>query len=117
MEMLKVGLVIAAGLGSTWAARATTDALFGVAAPQPLLQAAGEAAPAGAGGATAPAASGGDADAAPPAIPEMSREQMDEEFRKAQAELGAGAKGGEMSEFRPTKPLPADLAIALPSDI
>jgi hypothetical protein len=117
MEILKVGLVIAAGLGSTWAARATTDALFGVATPQPLVQAAGEADPARAGGGTAPAAAGAGAAPEAPAIPEMSREQMDEEFRKAQAELGAGGKSAEMGEFRPTKPLPADLAISLPSDI
>lgn len=106
MEILKIGLVIAAGLGSTWVARETTEALLGVPAPRRFVQAPADegAGAAGAGEATAPA------------VPEMSREEMEKEFQKAQAELG-GDKAAELREFRPSKPLPADLPIALPSDI
>ena len=110
MDILKVGLVMAAGLGSTWVARATTDALLGPPRPQMLMQAGeqtpGQATPA----AEAPAAS-------PPAVPEMSREEMDAELKRAQAEIVGKPAPGDTEEFRPTKPLPADLPISLPSDI
>jgi hypothetical protein len=110
MEILKVGLVMVAGLGSTWVARETTDLFLAAPAGQgqgraqePAQDAAAEPAPGG-----APAA----------AIPEMSREEMEEELKRAQAELaGGGKKDAELREFRPTRPLPADLPIALPSDI
>ncbi len=104
MEIIKVGLVIAAGLGSTWMARETTEALFGVSAPRQYLQAQEDGA-------------AGGAEQTTPAVPEMSREEMDKEFREAQAQMGGGGKEAELREFRPTRPLPADLPIALPSDI
>lgn len=104
MELVKIGLVMAAGLGSTWVARTTTDALLD---PPPaaatLVQAGGEAASGAAG--------------APPAVPEMSREEMEAELKRAQAEVSGAKDGTELREFRPSKPLPADLPIALPSDI
>jgi len=106
VEILKIGLVIAAGLGSTWAAREATEFL-GMPAPQRFVQAPADE---GAGAA-------GAGEAAAPAVPELSREEMDEEFQKAQAEIRGGDKEAELREFRPTKPLPADLPIALPSDI
>jgi hypothetical protein len=109
MEILKVALVVATGLGSTWAAGVVTDAAFGGPRPQALVQDAGRQEPA-----TPPPAAG---DGQAPAVPEMSREEMEAELRRAQAELGAGSKGEELREFRPTKPLPADLPVALPSDI
>lgn len=113
MEILKVGLVVAAGLGSTWMAREATEALFGVPRPQFLLQAEqpqqrSSARDGGAQGVQPAEAS---------AVPELSREEMEAELRRAQEELGARAKDDELREFRPTRPLPADLAIALPSDI
>jgi hypothetical protein len=49
----------------------------------------------------------------------MSREEMEEELRRAEAEIsgqGAGKDAGP-GEFRPSRPLPADLPISLPSDI
>ena len=107
MEVFKVGLVIAVGLGSTWAARATTDALFGP--PLQLMQAQ-EPEP-------APVSQPDAARGAPPAVPEMSREEMDAELRRAQAEIAGQPAPGEIGEFRPSKPLPADLPIAMPSDI
>jgi hypothetical protein len=42
---------------------------------------------------------------------------MEAELKRAQQELGEGGKDDELREFRPTKPLPADMPIALPSDI
>jgi hypothetical protein len=41
---------------------------------------------------------------------------MEAELKRAQQEL-AGKPDDEMREFRPSKPLPADLPIALPSNI
>jgi hypothetical protein len=104
MQILKVGAVMLAGLGSTWAARTATDLLL---TPQPatLVQAAAEPQPAAGSGSAA-----GE-------MPQLSREEVDEELRRAQAELAGKQASGELQEFRPSKPLPADLAIALPSDI
>ncbi|GIK34630.1 MAG: hypothetical protein AMXMBFR45_10900 [Gammaproteobacteria bacterium] len=107
MQVFKVGLVMAAGLGSTWAARQVTDAWLGPPGPQYLMQAPA-AEPA------APAAAGA---AAPAKPPELSREEMEAELRRAQAELDGKPTADELQEFRPSKPLAADLAIALPSDI
>lgn len=109
MDILKIGLVMAAGLGSTWAARVTTDAMLGAAPTQALVQT------------TAPNSSTqqstGGAPTSPAAIPEMTREEMDAELKRAQAEISGGGKDAELREFRPTRPLPADLPISLPSDI
>jgi hypothetical protein len=105
VKILKVALVMAAGLGSTWAARVTTDTLLGAPAATSLVQAAQQPAPAG-------------GPPSPPAVPEMSREEMEAELKRAQREISGGpARDEELREFRPTRPLPADLAIALPSDI
>lgn len=109
MEIIKVGLVIAAGLGSTLAARQVTDTLFGAPVAR-LMQAEQQPAPA--------AEPGGDAAGqdTPSPVPEMSREEMEAELKRARQEL-AGKGADEMREFRPSKPLPADLPIALPSNI
>jgi hypothetical protein len=102
----KATLFIMAGMGATWVAREATD-VFGVGPASHLTQTQ-ERAPAPAGNA--------------PAVKPITREEMEEELRKAQAAIAAGgaARGpnsGETKEFRPTKPLPADLPVALPSDI
>jgi hypothetical protein len=59
----------------------------------------------------------------PPEVPGVTREEMEEELRRAEAEIAgaeasaqAGAQTGEPGEFRPSRPLPADLPIDLPSD-
>ncbi len=110
MDMLRIALVVMAGLGSTWVARAATDALFG---PRPAASTLVQAADAGpAGGPATP-----EQRPAPPAVPEMSAEEMQAELRRAQEELGGKPGADELREFRPTRPLPADLPIALPSDI
>jgi len=107
VNVLKLGLVMAAGLGSTWAARTATQAWLDVQPPARLAQAAGDEA-----SAPAPAAAG-----TPPVVPEMSREEMEAELKRAQAELGGRKDESELREFRPSRPLPADLPISLPSDI
>jgi hypothetical protein len=102
----KASLFVMAGMGATWVVREATE-VFG-AGPASRLTQAQDSAPAPAGN--------------PPAVKPITREEMEEELRKAQAAIAAGgaAKGsnsGETQEFRPTKPLPADLPVALPSDI
>jgi hypothetical protein len=63
-------------------------------------------------GTTAPPAAG---EAQQQKIPELSHEEMEDELKRAQAEI-SGQKVPATGEFRPTKPLAADIAIALPSD-
>lgn len=113
MQAFKVGLVMLLGLGSTWAARGLTDAWLGPPLPaSQLLQASrGDAA----GGAAAAA----DAQAPAPAepLPQLSREELEDELRRARAELAGQPGAAELEEFRPSRPLAADVAIAMPSDI
>ncbi len=111
MDILKIGLVMAAGLGSAWAAREATDLVFGGPATRSFMQTSEQPAPAG--GATAPAPG----EKTPPKIPELSRQEMEDELKRAQAEINNKPLPGENEEFRPSKPLAADVAIALPSDI
>lgn len=47
-------------------------------------------------------------------IHEMSQEEMDAELERVEEALG---DEDEVTEFTPAKPLPADLSVALPSDI
>lgn len=113
--IVKASLFIMAGMGGTWIVREATD-VYGGSAASGLMQAQPAAKPpAGAPPAAQPAGT-------PPAVQQISREEMEEELRKAQAAIAAGgargsAKADGNSEFRPTKPLPADLPVALPSDI
>jgi hypothetical protein len=112
MEIVKAGLIIAAALGSTWAAREATDALAG--RPQTLVQSEQTKPPAGGG---APTPGQAEPSAAPEAPPAMSREELEDELKRAQAEIGGKPGTGEMEEFRPSRPLSADVAISMPSDI
>lgn len=110
MEFIKVGLVIAAGLGSTLAAKQVTDTFFGP--PVAQLAQAGQTQPP-----QAPeAANGAASEDKPSPVQDMSREEMEAELKRAQQEL-TGKGNDDVSEFRPSKPLPADLPIALPSNI
>lgn len=97
MELLKSMAVAVLALGTTWAAAAATETIFGVPRPPLLLQATASA------------------EAKP--VPEISREEMAAELKRAQTGIGTRPGAEELREFRPTKPLAADLAIALPSDI
>jgi hypothetical protein len=49
-----------------------------------------------------------------PKIQELTQEELDAEMERVEQALG---KTGELKEFVPTKPLAADLPVALPSDI
>lgn len=111
MEIVKVGLVIATGLGSTWAAREATDFILGTPHSQALVQATEQQQPAGTSSAP------GEAPATAPKIPEISRQEMEDELKRAQAEISGKPAPGDNEEFRPSKPLAADVAISLPSDM
>ncbi len=54
-----------------------------------------------------------------PGIEQLSQEQLDAEMRRVEEALDESGLGesDEVVEFIPTKPLAADLPIALPSDI
>ena len=121
MDVLKVAAIAALSIGTTWAAGQVTARW---ATPPPLgLALAADGAATGAPAASEPPP----ADADPrdagkgkptPAIKEISDEETEAAIREAEKAL-SGDKPPEKSpgEFRPTTPLPADTAIALPSDI
>ena len=70
-----------------------------------------------AGRSAARAAAAGTASAPAPST-QMTREEMEAELQACPGrDWRARRAAAELEEFRPTKPLPADLAIALPSDI
>jgi hypothetical protein len=104
--------VMIAGMGLTWAARELSDAFLGP--PAFRLTAAPDAAPAAA--APPPAAT-----ASPPAatVPPAPADATEQELHRARQALGTPATRGDAGpqEFKPTKPTPADLPLALPSDI
>ena len=50
----------------------------------------------------------------PPAVEELSPEELDAEMERIEEALG---ETEELKEFVPSKPLAADLPVALPSDI
>lgn len=54
-----------------------------------------------------------------PGIEQLSQEQLDAEMRRVEEALDESGLGesDEVVEFIPTKPLAADLPVALPSDI
>ncbi|MBW7931526.1 MAG: hypothetical protein H3C57_09550 [Gammaproteobacteria bacterium] len=115
MQAFKVGLVMLLGLGSTWAARGLTDAWLGPPLPatQLLQSSRGDAAAGAAADADAPV----QAQAPTDPVPQLSREELEEELRRARAELAGKPGAAELEEFRPSRPLAADVAIAMPSDI
>ncbi|TDJ45998.1 MAG: hypothetical protein E2O50_00620 [Gammaproteobacteria bacterium] len=93
MSALKTMLMIALGLGTTWLAwqiapASTSGMLTGVAYAQPVEKA-------------APAKGPTDA-------------EIEEQLARIDAAL---AKEGEVKEFKPTEPLPADLAIEMSSEL
>jgi hypothetical protein len=124
MDVLKVAAIAVLSVGTTWAAGQVT-ARWATPPPfAPLPQAlAADGAATGAPAANEPAppdADPRDAGKGKPtaAIKEISDEETEAAIREAEKAL-AGDKPPEKSpgEFRPTTPLPADTAIALPSDI
>jgi hypothetical protein len=113
MTMLRIALIAAAALGVTWAAEQAVQRM--AQAPAPVMA---QADPAPAGQAPDPDAGGtGDAAPAKPGpLPELSSEDVEKELARIEAEV-SGEGADDLEEFTPTKPLAADLAIALPSDI
>lgn len=101
MEWLKILVIGLAGMGVTWAAQQAADRSATVVLAQ---------AP---DGTAAAADAGADAD-----LPEES-ESMTEAELEAELERIEQAVDDtdELEEFTPTKPLAADLGVALPSDI
>jgi hypothetical protein len=93
MHALKTMLVIALGLGSVWAAwqiapAETSGMLTGVAYAQ----------------------SAGDTKVVQP----VTNKEMEEQLARVNATL---ASDGELKEFEPTEPLPADQAIEMSSEL
>lgn len=105
MQILKVALIAAGGLGVTWAASQVTGSLLGLDADRVrVAQADGGAKP-----------DQGQA-AGKTEIEQLSDEEIARELERIEAASGA-ANPDELEEFKPSRPLAADLAIALPSDI
>ena len=67
-------------------------------------------------GTAVPGESAGSGDSPTQGIESLSDEEIDRELKRIEAAV-AGAETDELEEFTPSKPLAADLAIALPSDI
>jgi hypothetical protein len=119
MQIVKIALVMMTGLGSTWVARTTTEALLPGTLPVRLVPvevtdaaepSAGAPASGDAGRLDAPASK-------PPSAPApISREEMEAEIRRAQAEIAGKPAASDVDEFRSARPLSADIGIALPSD-
>jgi len=105
MQMLKVLAVAATGLGLTWAANQLTDDGSGAAGGN---AAGGDKVSSSAPQAGKPAGAG-------TRIDELSEAEMAAELKRI--EQAAAGNDSELEEFTPSKPLAADLAIALPSDI
>lgn len=130
-NFIKTLLLTGLALGVTWAAGLLTGGSPPGALPAVPLLTAAPAVPAEPAPPAAPAASpaGGPATepvpAAPPpategrpagkAAPEVTREEMNAELQKLERTLGNGVK--DPGETAADKPLPADLPVALPSDI
>ena len=111
MNILRITLVAAAALGVTWAAEQVLQSAAQDSVPVLTQAETGGRAPAAGAGAQA------DAGLDEPAeIPEMSSEEVAAELERIEAAV-AGADEEDLEEFTPSKPLAADLAIALPSDI
>lgn len=111
MHILRITLIAAAALGVTWAADQVVRRAAQEGVPVLTQVEPGSSEPAAA--VEQPAAAEA---AAPAAIPEMSAEEIDDELARIEAAV-AGAEDEDLEEFTPSKPLAADLAIALPSDI
>jgi len=116
MKLIKVAAIAAGGLGLTWAAQQVTGPLLGlddaggrgVRVAQAPTRAEPEAAP-------EPAA-GEDGAQATTDIEQLSEEEIAEELARIEA-ASTGQVLDELEEFKPSRPLAADLAISLPSDI
>lgn len=109
MNWLRIALVAAAALGVTWAAEQATQQLAGLQAQAVVVAQAAD-------GETAQSAAGAESDDSGDGIRDLSAEEIERELDRIEAAV-AGEELDELEEFTPTEPLPADLAIPLPSDI
>lgn len=122
MGMLRVLILATAALGATWAAERIARTAADVPGPM-LAQADGEALPNAEGNAGQPdpappeqADAPGDPQSSPIELEDVSTEEIEAELARIEAAVD-GAEEEEQVEFTPSKPLVADFAIALPSDI
>ena len=115
MAIFRLALVAAAALGVTWAAEV---AVRQAALPDgQLILAQAPAEPAGSEEGEAQAAEAADeASATGEAFEDLSEEEMERELARIEAAV-QGQDSDDLEEFEPSKPLVADTAIDLPSDI
>ena len=105
MQILKVALIATGALGITWAASQVTGPWLGLDDGRVrVAQSQG-------GATSAEPRAGGERE-----IEQLSEEEIARELERIEAASGA-ADPDELEEFKPSRPLAADLAIALPSDI
>ena len=110
MNLGRILILVAAAAGATWATEQVVQRAARDGVPV-LMQVEAETTAESAG---APPTPDGNTPAPDP-VPEISAEEMDAELARIEAAV-AGADGEDLEEFTPSKPLAADLAIALPSD-
>ncbi len=111
MNILRITLVAVAALGVTWAAEQVVQRASQGGVPV-LTQV--ETGRSDAPGEAREQSDTGTSE--PEALPELSSEEVAEELARIEAAVAA-AEGEELKVFTPSKPLAADLAISLPSDI
>lgn len=108
MEAIRALLVAGLGLGLTWAAAAVT----GGGPPGEVRVAQAEAPPVAGG---TPASGETQGEDVRLDVPELSDAELEAELRRLEEVVGESEE--ELKEFRPQRPLPADLPVPLPSDI
>jgi hypothetical protein len=115
MKVFKVAAIAAGGLGLTWAAQQVSGPLLGLDEPAREVRVAQAEPEAAQETATEPAAGASDTQASTE-IEQLSEEDIAEELARIEA-ASVGEDPDELEEFTPSRPLAADLAISLPSDI
>ena len=107
MNIIKVTILAAAGLGALWFAEVLTELAIG-SDTRVLMAQETE----GASESSVP--EGDDVDKRPTEIEQLSQEEMDAELQRIEEALD---ETEELKEFIPSKPIAADLPISWPSDI
>lgn len=115
MQSLKVVAIAAAGLGVTWAAQQISGPLLGLGPDSERVQVA-QVEPKVASPTTVEAPAPESQTAKQNGIDQLSEQEMADELARIEA-ASSGEDPTELKEFKPSRPLAADLAIALPSDI
>ena len=115
MKLLKVAAIAAAGLGVTWAAQQISGPLLGLGPDTERVQVA-QVEPKAASPTAAEAPVPEPQTAQKNGIDQLSEQEMADELARIEA-ASSGEDPTELKEFKPSRPLAADLAISLPSDI